>query len=72
MVNTSFLFISDKLQVEKVFLSSSQHYDIIVSDVILIQNILRECIALLLRNIIKGIKTHATGSADCYDCKVIL
>ena len=43
---TPFSFILYKLQVTKVFLSSSQNYDIIASGVILNPNILRENIAL--------------------------
>ena len=46
MFNTPFLFILYKLQVMKVFLSSSQHHDIIALGVVLNLNILRECIAL--------------------------
>ena len=45
MFNTPFLFILYKLQVMKRFLSSSKHYDIIPSGVILNPNILCECIA---------------------------
>ena len=45
MFNTSFLFIFYKLQVMKVFLSSSQHYDILALGVILNPSILRECIS---------------------------
>ena len=40
--HTFFLFILYKLQVMKVFLSSSKHYDIIAVCVILNPNILRE------------------------------
>ena len=40
------LFILYKLQVIKMFLSSSQHFDKISLCVILDPNILRECIAL--------------------------
>ena len=50
----------------KVFLSSSQHYDIIASDVISNTNILRECIALThnLKKIlkIKNIQKRQTTS----------
>ena len=46
MFNTPFLFMLYKLQVMKVFLSSSQHDDIIASDVKLNPNILCQSIAL--------------------------
>ena len=46
MFNIHFLFTLYKLQVMKVFVSSSQQYEIITSCVILNPNILRECIAL--------------------------
>ena len=43
-----FLFIINKLAVIKMFLSSSQHYDIIALSVILNPNIFRENIALII------------------------
>ena len=46
MFNITFLFILYKLEVMKVFLSSSQHYDIIASDVILNPSILHKYIVL--------------------------
>ena len=45
MFNTPFVFMLYKLQMMKVFLFSSQYYDIIASGVILNPNILGDCMA---------------------------
>ena len=46
MFNIPFFIYIQEMRVMDVLLSSSQHYDIITSDVILNPNILSECITL--------------------------
>ena len=69
MSNTHFLFILYKLQVMKVYLSTSEHFEIIASAVILNPNILRECLPFFLNIVIIAdfpfkIKTELFKLAD--------